>query len=149
MKLRTGDYVVLFDEATNEVFVQTKSGEYIFEKNFPMIGGGREKDEDYKKCLVREVREETEGKVILEIEKVTKICEFDFLEKFESGGKSYDGKSINIYIYKYNKSDLESFDYYGESGYSQFFEWIPVERYLKNSRQVIGDSFARFMRDKL
>jgi hypothetical protein len=71
--------------------------------------------------LIREIREETEDRITIDLSKVKKVCELTVLEELESGGKKYNGRTLNIYKYNLKKEQLKPYTYFEDSSnYPQY-----------------------------
>jgi glutamyl/glutaminyl-tRNA synthetase len=110
-KLRVGDYVYFVDLNTNKVFANRGGSTYGQDGNFYLIGGGRDLGETPIEGLIREVEEETYGKINLDVEKLIHINSVQLLSsvQWERDGTLWDGKEMNFWFYPLSESELPSY----------------------------------------
>ena len=109
---------------------------------FPLIGGGREENETGLQSLIREVKEESMGKIQLDLNKIKKIGEFIKLGDFETFGYKnkkefqFNGKKINIYFYPVKVEELSSFVFDGDEAMGEKYDWVDLETYLTGNEFI-------------
>ena len=135
-KLRVGDYVLLVDLKTQKTLVQ----EMDFKQNianelwYHQLGGGRETNEDSISCMIREVAEETDGRLVLDPAKLVKISTFEWfhIEPKESEDPNtkiraiYDGIEQTMYFYDFDQNEFP--DYTNTE--NEKFEWVDLTKVL-------------------
>ena len=131
--IRVGDYVLFVDLANQQVFCTSQNqSQRNFGGKYYLIGGGRKDGEIPMENLVREVGEETYGKVSLDTSKVKKMCDFRVYNSFEYPGEGkYDGRELNVYFYELSKDILPSYELDDVDKYN--YNWIPLADFITES----------------
>lgn len=134
---RTGDYVMLVDLKKQKVFANLGISASGQDGKYYLLGGGRELDEEPLDGLVREVKEESDNKIILEKDKIKKICEFRVYSKesWERDGQTFAGKDFNVYFYPLEITDIKTFnlkeDEGNNNGKGWDFDWYDLDQLLE------------------
>jgi glutamyl/glutaminyl-tRNA synthetase len=142
VKLRVGDYVYLVDLNTQKTFVQVMPEEDYGVDGFlyHQIGGGREVGETSIECLIRETKEETDGKLILDSNKLLKIASYQIIYSEPKIGENpdtkekeyYDGKEHNVYFYAIDQSQLNALTNSEDENY----EWRDLAQVLARNEYI-------------
>jgi glutamyl/glutaminyl-tRNA synthetase len=108
---RIGDYVMLVDIKKQKVFANKSKSPTGQDGDFYLLGGGRESNEKGLESLIREAKEESLNKIILEPQKIQKICDFrvNSQKKWQRDDQSFDGKELNVYFYPIEVEEIKSF----------------------------------------
>ncbi len=143
--LRVGDYLLPFDSESKKVFVQvTLGGKPMIDSgsDFGLLGGGRNIGESGLDCLVREIKEETEGRLILDVKKIKFVGEFITVGNYQYFGyKSadkfpYQGKLVNIYTYPLAHSQLSKFTFFGDEELGETYDWVDRDIFVKRNQYI-------------
>ena len=117
-KFRIGDYVYFVDLETNKVFANKGGSVYGQDGDYYMIGGGRDEGETGKEGLVREINEETYGKIIIDESKLKFIAKINVKsqEQWERDGTLWDGKEMNFWFYPLSEAELPPYLLFEDQG---------------------------------
>jgi glutamyl/glutaminyl-tRNA synthetase len=150
MKLRVGDYVYLVDLKTQKTLVKILPEKEISTDSFiyHQMGGGREDDESSLESLIREVKEESDGKIIIDPNNLIKLIsheiifpEQDLLSNPNNNERElYDGKEHNLYFYNL---DSDKFDGLVNSE-GEIFEWRNLNVVLNENRFITYPVWKQF-----
>lgn len=157
LKLRIGDYLLPVDIEKEFALVQTTIGGKPIVRpqpssGFPLIGGGREINESGLECLAREVIEESENRIVLDISQVKKIGEFIKPGNFETFGYKnkdqflFDGKLLHIYFYPLKKEQIEGFTFFGDEKLGERYDWVELQEYLQNDEFISPKVWLNFLK---
>jgi glutamyl/glutaminyl-tRNA synthetase len=130
---RVGDYVMFVDLAKNLAMVE-KTQVDGQDGNYYLVGGGRDKMQDGKENLIKEISEEVPLNLDIDPAKILPIANFKLVCKkpFNRENQDYIGKHFFVYFYpldstKYTKfNNLESND----DGTQYLCDWHNLEEVL-------------------
>jgi glutamyl/glutaminyl-tRNA synthetase len=146
-KLRVGDYVYFVDLETNKIFANKGGSAYGQDGNFYLIGGGRDEGETPIEGLVREVKEETFGKIILNVEKLINIDTVQLLSsvQWERDGILWDGKEMNFWFYPLSETELPTFQLF-EDGIQDnwIYDWYDLAEVIRANEFVNYPIWSEF-----
>ncbi len=147
-KFRVGDYVYFVDLETNKVFANRGGSKYGQDGNFYMIGGGRDEGETPTEGLVREISEETYGKITIDESKlkfITKVNVLSF-EPWERDGVLWDGKEMNFWFYPLSESELPPYLLFEDQGVQDkwYFEWLDLGEVIESNEFVNYSIWTEF-----
>jgi glutamyl/glutaminyl-tRNA synthetase len=135
-KLRVGDYVYFVDLETNKVFANRGGSAYGQDGNFYLIGGGRDEGEASIDGLIREVSEETYGKINLDTEKLIHIDSVQLLSsvQWEREGTMWDGKEMNFWFYPLSESELPSYQLFEDGIQDKWiYDWVDLTEVIETN----------------
>jgi glutamyl/glutaminyl-tRNA synthetase len=132
--LRKGVYIYLIDLKKNLILtcdIPTTQGQ---DGNYYMLGGGMDEDETEIETLLREIDEESLGKIKLIAKdcKYITTCKILGREKFVRDEINFDGKEMSFWFCEYDSSQfeiLESID--TETKYD--YKWIKLEKLIETN----------------
>lgn len=139
---RVGDYVYLYDRETDCFLANLWSEEKLSRPTsccdgpYYPLGGGREPGESSIDCLIREVREETDGRLILAPNEPLFIMQLHLLAQKSwcyEDGVSMDGKEMNLYLAFADSRSLPRFSNEEVDGSLWEYDWYPREKVLNTN----------------
>jgi Anticodon binding domain/NUDIX domain len=146
-KLRVGDYVYFVDLDTNKVFANRGGSAYGQDGNFYLIGGGRDEGETPIDGLVREVSEETYGKINLDIEKLIHIDSVQLLSsvQWERDGTMWDGKDLNFWFYPLSESELPLYQLFEDGIQDKWiYDWHDLSEVIETNDYINYPIWSEF-----
>jgi 8-oxo-dGTP pyrophosphatase MutT (NUDIX family) len=148
-KLRVGDYVYFVDLTTNRIFANLGGSSYGQDGNFYLIGGGRDEGETPIEGLVREVKEETFGKVKIDLDKLVHITSVQLLSsmQWERDGKVWDGKELNFWFYPLCEGELPSYQLFEDGTQDRWvYDWHNLTEVIETNDFVNYPIWSEFCR---
>ena len=143
--IRVGDYVYLMDTATQKTFGMLADVE-VDSPIFHMIGGGRPAGLDAISNLQKEVQEETENKLKLDISKLIPITQFTMLKDYyrQDEDTHYNGKKFNIYFYPLSQDQLPAYTFPDNDEIMQPHDWIELNKVIESNSFVTYPIWKNF-----
>lgn len=130
---KVGDYVYLYDPATGQILANKLSEEKLSgprscaDGPYYPLGGGRAPGEGSVDCAIREVAEETEGKVALRPKDLVFWDRFLIQSaepfRFSESAQWMHGKESTVYVARGSKSVIGSVKKQEEDGAVWQFDW--------------------------
>ena len=118
--LRPGAYCLLVDFEKQLILVEGKGG---------LLGGGLEPGENPIQACIREISEETEGQIKLNVSNIIELGKTGFLKDFTN----YEGKEMHIFVSKVSESDFSRIP---KSETSKGVRWIGFEEFFKHNTRI-------------
>ena len=150
-KFRVGDYVYFVDLKKQKVFANKGGSAYGQDGEYYMIGGGRDEGETSQQALIREVGEETYGKIIIDETKLKFISKVTLLsqEQWEREGVLWNGKEMNFWFYPLSESELEPYLLFEDQGIQDkwFFEWFDLAEVIGSNDFMNYAIWAEFCKE--
>lgn len=140
---RVGDYVYLYDTESDSFLANRWSNEKLSRPTsctdgpYYPLGGGRAPGESSRECVIREVQEETDGRLMLSPEQLHFIIQLHLLAKRSwcyEDGRFMDGKEMNIYVAFADRRVLPPFSNIEVDGSLWEYNWYPREEVLSSNR---------------
>jgi 8-oxo-dGTP pyrophosphatase MutT (NUDIX family) len=145
-RLKLGDYVYLYDPDNNQVIANYWTDSKVadptscYDNRYYPLGGGREEGETSLECLVREVGEETNGRVNLCDKPVELLYHARCFsrETFQYGQDCprLFGKSMRIYFAQFSKRTLPNFENLEIDGSTWKYEWFDATILLLGNQPI-------------
>ena len=155
LNYRVGDYVYLVDMNTQQILINKSHSPSGQDGQFYCIGGGRDQGETGVEGLCREVREETNGKLILDPTKLEFIQQVNIqsAQKWSRDDIEYDGKEMNFWFYPIKVSELDGFvlneeiDLDGDfNKHNWQFEWFNLSEVILSNDYLNCSIWSAFCR---
>ena len=150
-KFRVGDYVYFVDLETNKVFANKGGSVYGQDGDYYMIGGGRDEGETGKEGLVREIDEETYGKIIIDESKLKFITKINVKSQvqWERDGIIWDGKEMDFWFYPLSEAELLPYLLFEDQGVQDkwFFEWFDLAEVIESNDFVNYPIWSEFCKE--
>jgi glutamyl/glutaminyl-tRNA synthetase len=138
---RVGDYVYFVDVQKGKILINKSDSANGQDGQFYCIGGGRDVGESGQTSLVREVFEESGGKIKVDPAQLLLIQQvfINSPQKWTRDGIEYDGKEMNFWFCPMQMEQFPSFDlaeaekWEGSTERNWLFDWYDLD-------QVIGSN---------
>ena len=126
--LRPGAYCLLVDFEKQLILVEGKSG---------LLGGGIEPGENPIQACIREISEETEGQIQLNVSNIIELGKTEFLKDFAN----FEGKEMDIFVSEASERDFSEIP---KSETSKGVRWIAFGEFFKHNTHIPWPIWSQF-----
>jgi NUDIX domain len=149
---KVGDYIYLFDKNNKTILANKWSREKFLDpfncapSMFYPLGGGREDNESSTECLIREVKEESNG--LIDLNQIrfkfwqTITIESQKPYRYDDLMPYLNGKELNLYVAIASQIDIPKFKSFESDGKVWEYSWYSAKDVFKEDKTI---SFNEFM----
>lgn len=139
LNYRVGDYLYIVDIENQKVLINKSTSPSGQDGNFYCIGGGRDEGESAIEGLIREVHEESGGKIELNTSKLKFIqtVNIESAKNWTRDETKFDGKQMDCWFYPASQNEIKPFHLEDDvtfngttSRENWYFDWFDIQEVI-------------------